>query len=184
MSKDEIIKKIETAAQEFSNFCSGIDNESFFREPLKKWSIAQNVSHLVTSAKATKLAYTLPRFLIRLYAGKPNRLSRSYDELVNKYKLKLQQGGKASKQFIPEKISDKIGKDKCLDDFISSMSKLTSSIDKKWNDNQLDQYIAPHPLLGKVTQRELAYFTAYHIEHHLAIIKKRLSDYHDYSNHK
>jgi hypothetical protein len=177
LSKDEIIKQIETATQEFNNFCSGIDSESFFRQPLEKWSIAQNVKHLVTSANATNLAYTLPKFMIRLYAGKPNRPSRSYDELVNKYKLKLQQGGKASKQFIPEKISEKIGKEKSLYDFTTAMSKLINSIAKKWKDEQLDQYIAPHPLLGKITHRELAYFTAYHIQHHLAIIKERVNDY-------
>jgi hypothetical protein len=177
LSKDEIIKQIETATQEFNNFCSGIDSESFFRQPLEKWSIAQNVKHLVTSANATRLAYTLPKFIVRLYAGKPNRPSRSYDELVNKYKLKLQHGGKASKQFIPEKISNSIGKERCLYDFTRSMRRLVSSIDKKWNDVQLDQYIAPHPLLGKITHRELAYFTAYHIEHHLSIIKERLNDY-------
>jgi hypothetical protein len=184
LSKDEIIEQIETTTTKFNNFCSSIDNESFFRQPLEKWSIAQNVKHLVTSADATKLAYILPKFIVRLYASKPNRLSRSYDELVNKYKLKLQQGGKASKQFVPEKISEKIGKEKCLHDFVTSMRKLVSSIDKKWDDPQMDQYIAPHPLLGKITHRELAYFTAYHIEHHLAIIKERLNDYHDYSNPK
>jgi hypothetical protein len=32
----------------------------------------------------------------------------------------------------------------------------------------------PHPLLGKITAREMIYFTVYHSEHHVAATKKRL----------
>jgi len=56
------------------------------------------------------------------------------------------------------------------------MLRLNSDIEKKWKEPQLDQYIAPHPLLGKITLRELCYFTIYHTKHHLNIIKERLSD--------
>jgi hypothetical protein len=30
----------------------------------------------------------------------------------------------------------------------------------------LDLLILPHPLLGKLTLREMLYFTLYHVEHH------------------
>lgn len=55
------------------------------------------------------------------------------------------------------------------------MASLTSTMEQ-WEDAALDQYLAPHPLLGKITLRELGYFTIYHTEHHLAIIKERLND--------
>ncbi len=178
MHKDEIIQNLEIASHDFSHFCASIDQESFFRQPAEKWSVAQNVKHLITSARITRLAFTLPKFIVRIYAGKPNRTSRSYDELINKYKLKLQQGGKASGRFIPEKISSNGKKEKWLLDYDRVMKSLCNAIAKKWKDDQLDQYIAPHPLLGKITHRELCYFTIYHSMHHLAIIKERLNDYH------
>ena len=56
------------------------------------------------------------------------------------------------------------------------MDLLIGNIEKKWSDAKLDKYIAPHPLLGKITLRELAYFTIYHIQHHLSIIRKRLEE--------
>lgn len=177
MNKDEIIEKLELATKEFNSFCATIDDDSFFRQPLEKWSIAQNVKHLIVSANSTRLAFTLPKFIVRIYAGKPNRASRTYDELVNKYKLKLEQGGKASGRYIPEKIDRNYPKAKWLEDFSLSMSKLTNSINRKWTNEQLDQFIAPHPLLGKITLRELCYFTIYHIHHHIAIIKERLLDF-------
>ena len=52
------------------------------------------------------------------------------------------------------------------------MDKLAHAIKLKWKDPQLDQYIAPHPLLGKITLRELGYFTIYHTYHHLETIQK------------
>ena len=102
--------------------------------------------------------------------------SRTFDELVAKYKLKLEQGGRAGGRFIPKQISSEIGKEKIVQSFSNCMNKLANAIDKKWNDPQLDQYIAPHPLLGKITLRELGYFSIYHTYHHLTIIKERLNN--------
>jgi len=176
LSKKEIIKQLISAKEEFTGFCKGIDTDSFFYQPQEKWSVAQNVKHLIISANTTKLAFTLPKFIVRLYTGKPNRPSRNYDELVNKYNLKLKQGGRASGIYIPKIISPQTGKETMLISFTKSMEKLITSIDTKWVDQQLDQYLAPHPLLGKITLRELCYFTIHHTFHHLDIIKQRLHD--------
>jgi hypothetical protein len=175
LSKEEIIKQLGAISTEFSSFFSGISNELFFRQPEEKWSVAQNVTHLITSANMTKLAYTLPKFMVSVYGGKPKRLSRTYDELVAKYKLKLEQGGRASGRFVAKPVSLKERKENILDTFNKAMEKLIAAINKNWNDTQLDQYIAPHPLLGKITLRELCYFTIYHTEHHLNIIRERLT---------
>ena len=175
LSKEEIILQAQEVSSRFSSFCSGISNELFFRQPAVKWSVAQNVTHLITSANMIRLAYRLPKFIVRIYGGKPNRTSRTYEELVAKYKLKLEQGGRASGRFIAKPVSEKEGKEKILQAFTKSMSPLIKAIQKNWNDPQLDRYIAPHPLLGKITLRELCYFTIYHTEHHLYIIKERLA---------
>ena len=36
----------------------------------------------------------------------------------------------------------------------------------KWKEEDLDKYILPHPLMGRMPVRELAMWTAYHTEHH------------------
>ena len=99
---DDIEKQLYAAENAFSHFCSSLSDEQFFYQPEGKWSPAQQVKHLIVAANNTKLAFALPKFIVRWYAGKPNRPSRSYDELVDKYKLKLMQGGKASGRFIPK----------------------------------------------------------------------------------
>ena len=145
MSKEEIIKQLHSSKEEFTSFCTDIDTDSFFHQPVEKWSVAQNVKHLIISANTTKLAFSLPKFIVRLYAGKPNRPSRNYDELVNKYKLKLKEGGKASGIYIPKIISPQTGNETMLISFTKSMDKLNNSIDKKWTDQQLINTWPPIP---------------------------------------
>jgi len=175
-TKDEILAQLKLAGTEFTSCCSGISHEQFFRQPAEKWSVAQNVTHLITSANMTRLAYRLPKFILRLYTGKPNRPSRNYDELVAKYNLKLVQGGRASGQFNTKPVPENRGKENILRSYYKAMETLSTTIQQQWADPQLDQYLATHPLLGKLTLRELAYFTIYHTEHHLNIVKERLKD--------
>ena len=172
---EKIEEQLHAAAIEFNSYCTSLSDDRFFYQPETKWSPAQQVKHLIIAAGNTKLAFALPKLIVRWYAGKPNRPSRSYDELVAKYQLKLEQGGKASGRFIPKPISASYGKQKMLDQFKRSMNKLMDAINSKWKDPQLDQYIAPHPLLGKITLRELGYFTIHHTYDHLETIQKMTS---------
>lgn len=172
MNKAEIIAASNKIFGEFSDYCLNVSDEIFFRQPTDKWSIAQNVDHIVISTKQTKLAYSLPKFIIRLYTGKPNRPSRNYDELVKKYLAKLEAGGKASGIFIPKSISD-TSKDNLINKWMKISATYLQILESNWKEDQLDKYLAPHPLLGKITLRELCYFTIYHTEHHLDIIKQR-----------
>ncbi len=173
LSKEEITQQLIAALNETLAYCIEISDEIFFHQPETKWSIAQDIAHLTTATNSSRLAYILPKFIVRLFAGKPNRPSRTYDELVEKYKSKLEKGGKAGGRFVPKPISPAIGKQVLLDDFSNAMNKLAIALKRKWETNQLDKYLAPHPLLGKITLRELGYFNIYHTFHHLALIKKK-----------
>ena len=51
-----------------------------------------------------------------------------------------------------------------------SCDTLLKAIDN-WTEEELDTYLIPHPLIGKMTLRELLFFTVYHIGHHLKTIK-------------
>ena len=176
LSKEEILQQLQEVSKEFIQFNASINSEEFFYQPTDKWSVVQNVTHLTTASKSTLIAFMLPKFFIRFYTGKPNRSSRTYEELVTKYKAKLAAGGRASGSFIPKPVAVEICKEKILADFSKAMNRLSATIQRKWSDGQLDQYIAPHPLLGKITLRELCYFTIYHTRHHLANIKERLKE--------
>ena len=109
MDKKEIIKASKKIFNEFSDTCLQIPDNKFFFVPNEKWSISQNVDHLTRAVKTTKLAYSLPKIFVRTLFGKANRPSKTYEELVAKYKLKLEQGGKASGRYLPKtKVSKKL----------------------------------------------------------------------------
>jgi uncharacterized damage-inducible protein DinB len=111
----------------------------------------------------------LPKFLLALRFGKNNRPEYSYEQLVSKYHEKLDAGGQASTAFIPPLVL--IGqKEQLLNRYESEKIKLLKVL-QKWSEKQLSTNIAPHPLLGKLTIRELLYFTIYHNFHHLNSIK-------------
>jgi len=105
---------------------------------------------------------------------KSNRPSKTYEELLAKYKQKLAQGGKASGRYLPKTHFTK--KLTLIQKWQKENENYLEAVELKWSDDQLDHYIAPHPLLGKLTLRELCYFTIYHTEHHLNIIKARLTN--------
>jgi len=174
MHKEEIITASKAIFHKFSNTCLQIPDNKFFFQPQEKWSIAQNVDHLVRAVKTTTLAYSLPKIIVRTLFGKPSRPSRSYEELVGKYKLKLEQGGKASGRYLTKaRFSKKLT---LIQKWQRENENYLEAVELKWKDAQLDHHIAPHPLLGKLTLRELCYFTIYHTEHHLNIIKARLAE--------
>ena len=172
LSIEQISGQLNKTATEFITYCTSLSEEHFFYQPAEKWSAAQQVKHLITATNTVSLAFRLPKFMVRMVGGKPNRDSRTYDELVAKYELKLQEGGKASSRYIPKPIHLSYGKERILKEFAKAMQQFSTALGRKWKEPQPDRYIAPHPLLGKITLRELCYFTIHHTHHHLQSIKK------------
>lgn len=138
-----------------------------------KWSTGQTVEHLIRSLAPVNLALLLPAFLLRTLFGKPNREPRSYSGLVQRYHQKLAAGGRASGRFIPPRITNEQRSAK-LKAFRKQVDTLKSRL-KNWSEAELDHYLLPHPLLGKLTIREMLFFSVYHIEHHHTVLKNRNS---------
>lgn len=172
MNKQEIITASENIFKQFSETCNAINDTGFFARPTDKWSVAENIQHLVISTNTTTLAYKLPGFLVKWIGGTPNRSSRTFDEVKAKYYKKLSEGGRASARFVPKPIEIKYGKEKLLSNWNKATAKYLSALTNKKTEDDLDNYLARHPLLGRITLRELCYFTIFHTQHHLDSIQK------------
>ncbi|MGE5106490.1 MAG: DinB family protein [Sphingobacteriales bacterium] len=173
LDRFQIVNNTEATFTELSSYCSNVDEGAFFKRIDNKWSIAENLQHLITSTKMTNLALRVPKFALRLLYGKPNRPSRTYEELIAKYNSKLEAGAKASGRYIPKDQEINKGKDELLVNWNAAAANYLSRIKYYWDEESLDQYIVPHPMLGKITIRELMYFTIYHSKHHLKAIRQR-----------
>jgi len=172
MTKTQIITAAENSFNRFSATCSAINEAEFFKRPGQKWSVAENIQHLVISTNTTTLAYSLPRFIVRWVGGKPNRPSRSFDELKAKYDKKLDEGGQAGSRFVPKPMDIGFGKEKIIHNWHTATAAFIRALARKRTEADLDNYLARHPLLGRITLRELGYFTIFHTEHHLQAIQK------------
>ena len=172
VTKEAILTESEKIFRRLQDYCNQLPDEVFFAVPDGKWTIAQHVQHLMVATKMATAAYAIPKFLVRLIGGRPNRASRSYNELLMKYERKLEEGGKASGRYIPASVPAVAGK-AILQRWEKVYQQYLNAIANNWKDTQLDHYIVKHPLLGKITLRELCYFTIFHTAHHLKGIKKQ-----------
>ena len=169
-SKQDITFAIEEKFSAFSNYVAAQDEIEFVSAPARKWAPGQHLDHLIKTTRPVNIGLGLPSIICRIMFGKPNRKERSYEELVEKYKGKLTAGAKAPRIFVPPAVSFK-NKNEKIENFLSQKEKLKRKI-ASFSEDQLSSFLLPHPLLGKLTLREMLYFTAYHTEHHLELIKK------------
>lgn len=164
MIKTELQHQLSDRHQAFVEAVLALSEADFLFAAPNKWSAGQQLEHIYRAVRPVTLAFVLPKFVLRLLIGKANRPSRNYDTLVNKYHEKLAAGGKASAPYIPKSVlftQRKALKSKLL----RSVITLNRSLNR-YSEAELDSYLLPHPLLGKLTLREMLYFTMYHVEHH------------------
>jgi len=170
MNKAEIITSMQKNHADFIALIASLNENDFCKQVDDKWTPAQQAKHIYKSAHPVNLALSLPLFIPALLFGKANRSSGTYDALVEKYHAKLAAGYKAGKAFVPKAINFSEQKKLAiqLQQLIDALCRKTDRL----SEEELDQYILPHPLLGKLTYREMLYFTAYHVQHHQSSVEK------------
>jgi DinB superfamily len=175
-TKEGIIQQLNSAVDAFEQTARQLSSEQFFSQPEGAWSAADQLEHLILAVKPLHKAFNLPKLVLRVLFGKPNRnASMNYMELIKKYQGKLERGAKASAAFTPQTTMVNDDKDAIINNFAQNYNIFTDKI-AKINEYDLDNYQLPHPILGKLSLREMLYFTAYHVEHHHTIVKKRTGE--------
>jgi hypothetical protein len=164
MTSSHIIGMLKGSHFEFTAMIASLSEEQFLQAEPGKWSPGQQLDHLVRSVAPLEQALNLPKFIPRMLFGKVNRPSRSYDEVVARYQDKLAQGGKASGKYVPAAVTV-AQRDALIDKLNDLVEKLSRSLGP-FTEQDLDTILLPHPLLGKLTLREMLYFTIYHVQHH------------------
>jgi hypothetical protein len=128
------------------------------------------VRHLAKSIRPVAKALRMPRLFLRVMFGAPRRASVTYDALRERYLAKLA-GGADAGRFSPSQrvITDRAQVMTELDDAIRDLRAAIV----RWPERSLDRLQMPHPLLGKLTVREMLFFTLYHQLHHIDVVKRR-----------
>ena len=170
MTKQEIVARLTENHLLFKEAISRLTEKEFTTAPEGKWTPGQHFQHIILSVSPVVTAFRLPLFILKFFFGQANRPSRSYEGLVKRYEEKLALGGRASARFVPQQVSYSQQQSllKKYDRVVKDLCKLAL----KTNEMNLDKYILPHPLLGKLTLREMLYFSAHHVYHHYNICMK------------
>jgi hypothetical protein len=170
MDRTEINTLLKARHEAFLKCLQELPAEVRNTSPAGKWNPAQQLDHILRSVGPVHLALGLPKWFLRMAFGKPNRSPRSYEEVVWRYQDKLAAGGRASGRFVPPpKPAHSV--ERMSTDLRKLISKLSTRVGK-WSESELDSLLLPHPLLGKLSVREMLYFTAYHVEHHQRIVER------------
>jgi hypothetical protein len=169
-TRDEIVDAVQGAQREGAAYWSAFDADVFFRKIGQSWSPSETVRHLTKSIRAVVKGLTMPRLILRLSFGKPHRPSVTYDALIARYRGVLEAGGRAGR-FAPSPQTSS-GRSTILERLTQANEDLRKAI-ARWSDADLDRYQLPHPLLGKLTIREMLFFTVYHQHHHMNATSRR-----------
>lgn len=171
------MKTIDTTlAQQLTDDCQAFVNrvrdlsETEFTEHITdKWSVAEVMQHLYLSARPVARLMAGPREVFSQW-GQAEAPSRTYDQIAAMYTKGLATGVKAPATASPRPEDMEVSKQEVMDRFMGVYQALTGAL-AGWSDRDLDTYRIPHPALGKLTVREMLYFTSIHTQHHLRSLK-------------
>lgn len=174
MTKKVIIKELSERHIIFVNYILSLSYKEFMFSFQNKWTAGQQMDHIFRSTAMLPLAFKIPTFITGFMFGSAKRPPMDYDELVQKYLVKLDKGVKTTPLFKPGKIpySHRI---KLADKIVKKVSKINAAIDAT-SERELDQFLLPHPILGKISYREMLYFTMYHVNHHYSTAKRHVAE--------
>lgn len=172
-TRDQIVHQLEAAHEVGLEYFARYGDTAFFAPMGESWSPAEHVRHLTRSMAPLLPALRLPKVALRVMFGRPAGASMTLTALKEQYRAALD-GGATAGRFTPP-LDERTGavRRRAIEDAHSETVRgLTSSM-QRWTDAELDAYQLPHPLLGRITVREMLLFTVLHNEHHVAVAERR-----------
>lgn len=177
MSKLELYDLLD---EKFSDIFSYIENRPYHTftkvGTSNKWCDGEHLDHLRKSTRAVNKGMGMPKLVLWYKFGKVKRKEHTYEELQALYykysetQIDLRGGVKAPKTFLPNKVTD-ADRSKILTRLAEEKENMINIIAKN-SDKALVTYGLKHPALGVMSFKELVYFTAFHTEHHLKLMKR------------
>ena len=154
--------------------------EAVFARPLQEtWSPAEHLDHLNIVVSAVARGFGISPLILRLRFGSAKRPTRTYEELRADYQALLAAGGRASGRYVPvRQTTDPADAEERKSDLLARWGRVNERLWTAlggWSERNLDRVRFPHPLLGKITARELVFFTIYHGHHHVTAVQRRLA---------
>jgi hypothetical protein len=173
-----LIRALSLEERDVAEFFASLSPDEFMLRVGAAWTPAEHLHHLNTAVSAVARGFATSPWMLRLRFGRARRPSRTFVQLRDDYRARLAAGAGARGPFVPpradltpEQATSR--KAESLARWQRVNARLVASLER-WNESNLDRIRLPHPILGKITAREMAFFIIYHGHHHVVAAKGRL----------
>lgn len=174
--RDEIVRELRALHGQSRTFWDSFSTPEFFSPFGDAWSPADNVRHLLKSNRPVARALAMPKTLLAIRFGVGVRTSVTYAELRARY-LSLLATGVTAGRFTPDPLNPSEQSEEHRRSMMATLDtvseNLTSAV-SRWREWPLDRLRLPHPALGKLTVREMLFFTLYHNLHHVENVVRKM----------
>jgi hypothetical protein len=172
MTRRQIQNELTHRNVTFAEYVLSLDKSDFTYSFEQRWTAGQQLLHIVKTTEPVLYGLKTPFFMLHFLFGKPRRAALDYLTLVNLYKNILSNGGKSPGTYMPSDVAFTQGEN-LKKRLLLTITRINLQLEE-FSEEQLDTYRLPHPLLGKLSIREMLYFTMYHVEHHMEKTKENL----------
>ena len=166
MNKRVIIRLIVENYSSFVVYINGLTAEEYAFSNDQKWTAGQQSEHIVLCVKPLVQVFSMDKAAIAQTFGRADKPGRSYEVLLDDYLVKLHEGGRAPERYVP--VITQANQKEALCETLAKLVKDLCSKIETFNEDELDNLLIPHPLLGNITLREMLYNAIYHVKHHEA----------------
>lgn len=171
----EIVRELRALHARSRELWNGFSTTEFFFPLGDAWSPADNVRHLLKSNRPVLRALKTPKILLFFRFGAGMRESQSYSEVRERYLGRLAAGVTAGR-FAPRPLGSSDQNEEQRGSIMAALDQVSADLTNaasRWGEWQLDRFRLPHPALGRLTVREMLFFTLYHNFHHVQNVMRR-----------
>ena len=173
-----LIDRLIEAERAVADFFAALSPDEMVTRTGDAWSPAEHLMHLNITTSAIAGGFSASRLLLRLRFGRARAPSRTCEALRDDYRALLAAGGTAPPEFVPPRVVDALTPSPQLQmDLLARWASVNGRLRtalQSWDERSLDRLRLPHPLLGRITAREMACFAVYHAHHHITAAQRRL----------
>ena len=173
---DEIRQALRDLHDSSTEFWSSLPAEERFEPQGEAWSPVQHLEHLGSSNAPVAGALGTPKPLILLRFGPSLAASRDFAGVREFYQSALGNGLRARGPYVPKASEAPEDPEAHWQSVMDRRQRIADRLHARlegWGETALDRLRLPHPALGKMTVREILYFTVYHNYHHVASVARR-----------
>jgi hypothetical protein len=171
MDNKSIIDLLENKHQELFDWIKNQPDENWEKGPENKWTSGQQIQHLTNSLQLLNNALSYPKFFIRYKYGTSNRPSRSFNQVAKRYEERLSENQERARIYNHNLKKPLLSEKEHLLAKLQIQNKKLQYKTHKLKDKELDSLLVPHPLMGRMTLREIIMWTAHHTAYHTTRMK-------------